>query len=133
MAWAEYAHTTSARTRYVFGPMNSSSRATEARRATEMFHAFMTTPLDAEQIARVAEDPPDVGGAVREVVSRIFVRLARVPDGVSKTAAVGVDQPAKEQLRIAFECTLLPIHEFDDALVLPAGTVLGKRHGRCLE
>jgi hypothetical protein len=38
-----------------------------------------------------------------------------------------VDQPAKEQVRKAFDCALLPIHEFDDALVLPTGTVLGKK------
>jgi hypothetical protein len=38
-----------------------------------------------------------------------------------------MDQSAKEQVRMAFHCSLLPVREFDDALVLPTGTVLRKK------
>jgi hypothetical protein len=38
-----------------------------------------------------------------------------------------VDQPAKEQVRMAFDRSLLPIRQLDDALVLLARTVLRKK------
>jgi hypothetical protein len=43
-----------------------------------------------------------------------------------------MDQSTKEQVRMAFHRSLLPVREFDDALVLPTRTVLRKKTGQVL-
>src|SRR5215207_2004045 len=75
-------------------------------------------PFDAQQIARVAEDPSDVIRAVGEGVTRIAVRLFGVMDDVQATAAVRVDQPAEQQVRLSSDDVLLPIRSRDPPLML---------------
>jgi len=93
-----------------------------------MFHA----PFDAQQIARVAEDPSDVIRAVGEGVTRIAVRLFGVMDDVQATAAVRVDQPAEQQVRLSSDDVLLPIRSRDPPLMLAAGGVLWEKAPKLL-
>jgi hypothetical protein len=62
--------------------MNSSSLATEARRATEIESRFMTRHCTPIAVARFAEDALDVVRAVAELVAHVLVGPLRVLDAI---------------------------------------------------
>jgi hypothetical protein len=68
--------------------MNSSSRATDSRRATEDVALVRATPFDAEAITPIGEQLANFGRGIREVVTRIFICLAADAHAVDETTAV---------------------------------------------
>ena len=85
------------------------------------------SPFDAHGIACVAEDPLDVGGDVAEEVPGIRVVPAVGAHSVRDPAAVGVDEPRQQLEGMGIGERLLPRHESNGALMLPATPVLGKQ------
>src|SRR4051794_25893783 len=80
------------------------------------------SPLDADRIAGVSEQRPNVVGPVGELVAGIFVRsTARPPDPVDRAAPVAVDEPAEKKAGVVSEGDrFLPWLERDRAQVLLA-------------
>ena len=76
--------------------------------------AVVRAAIDAEHLACLDEDAPDVRGVVREEVARILVSPAgRVPHAVRDATAVGVDEALDELPRMAFDEVPLPRLELD--------------------
>jgi len=91
-------------------------------------------PTQAELVAVVAEDRPDVSGLVREEVAGIAVgrdaptRKLRL-EGIGRPAAIRMDQPAKERLWGLVEKDPLPFAKHDGAVVLSTRSVLREHVG----
>lgn len=88
-------------------------------------------PFDAHLVECVGEQLPDVVRLVGEEVPRVFVALAFAAHEASRpvrdAAPVGVDEAADEFPGVGVDDVLLPGFEGNEALVLPAGAVLGKQ------
>ena len=82
---------------------------------------------DTDSSARLSEDLTDVGGSIREEISRIGV--LPLPNSVHDSATVRMDQPAQEFLRFVGSDLRLPRREPDAALMLPPRTML-REHAR---
>ena len=108
----------------------SSSSATLLRCETE-FARVGLRPVDAEQIAREAEQAADIRREVREEVAAIRVlghaaTWQTCREAVRRTTAVGMDQAADELAGVTIDDPLLPGLEHNRALMLSAGPVLRK-------
>src|SRR4051794_9894276 len=80
-------------------------------------------PTDADQIAVLAEDPPDVSRVVGKEVADVAVFAHPAagqpgPEPIDRPAAAGVDEPPKQRCRAVMGQFALPIHQLDAALML---------------
>ena len=118
---------------YRLGPMNSSSLATEARRATEIESRFMTRHCTPSASHASQKMRLDVLRAVRELVADVLVGPLRVLDAIDVARAIGVDEPAHELIGVGVDDPLLPRREPMGRSCLRPGPCCGKRHGQCFQ
>jgi hypothetical protein len=79
--------------------------------------------MQAEFVASIGEDDPDICGKVGERVAR----TSPASSGVNEATSIGMDETSEEELGCSLDQSLLPACEFDPSEMLLAWSVLGKK------